>query len=130
MFPVAVGISPPVWRRFQRRVCPDSARPRTPDRSVLTLQVFEDEAEAVALANDSEYGLAASVWTRDVDRSLRIAQALDAGSVWINDWTKVYDSTEEGGFKQSGLGRMNGLAALDDFIEYKHIALKPGLLVR
>jgi len=97
---------------------------------VLTLQVFEDEAEAVALANDSEYGLAASVWTRDVDRSLRIAQALDAGSVWINDWAKVYDSTEEGGFKQSGLGRMNGLAALDDFIEYKHIALKPGLLVR
>ena len=69
---------------------------------VLTLQLFEDEAEAVALANDSEYGLAASVWTRDVDRSLRIAQALDAGSVWINDWAKVYDSTEEGGFKQSG----------------------------
>jgi betaine-aldehyde dehydrogenase len=97
---------------------------------VLTLQVFEDEAEAVALANDSEYGLAASVWTRDVNRSLWIAQALDAGSVWINDWAKVYDSTEGGGFKQSGLGRMNGLAALDDFIELKHIALKPGLLAR
>jgi betaine-aldehyde dehydrogenase len=95
---------------------------------VLTLQVFEDEAEAVALANDSEYGLAASIWTRDVDRSLRIAQALDAGSVWINDWAKVYDSTEEGGFKQSGLGRLNGMAALDDFIEYKHIALRPGLM--
>jgi betaine-aldehyde dehydrogenase len=45
-----------------------------------------------------------------VDRSLRIVQALDAGSVWINDWARVYDSTEEGGFKRSGLGRMNGLA--------------------
>jgi betaine-aldehyde dehydrogenase len=95
---------------------------------VLTLQVFDNEREAVTLANDSEFGLCASVWTRDVDRSLRIAQALEVGSVWINDWAKVYDSTEEGGFKQSGLGRLNGLAALDDFIEYKHIALRPGLM--
>ena len=95
---------------------------------VLTLQVFGDEREAVTLANDSEFGLSASVWTRDVDRSLRIAQALEVGSVWINDWAKVYDSTEEGGFKQSGRGRLNGMAALDDFIEYKHIALRPGLM--
>lgn len=95
---------------------------------VLTLQVFDRESEAVALANDSEYGLSASVWTRDLDRSLRVAQAVEAGTVWINDWAKVYDSTEEGGFKQSGLGRLNGLAALDDFIEYKHIALRPGLM--
>jgi acyl-CoA reductase-like NAD-dependent aldehyde dehydrogenase len=95
---------------------------------VLTLQVFDYESEAVALANYSEFGLSASVWTRDVDRSLRIAQALEVGSVWINDWANVYDSTEEGGFKQSGLGRLNGLAALDDFVEYKHIALRPGLV--
>lgn len=94
---------------------------------VLTIQRFADEAEAIQLANDNEYGLAASIWTRDLDRSLRVAQAIDAGSVWINDWAKVYDSTEEGGFKQSGLGRLNGLAALEDFQAYKHIALKPGI---
>jgi acyl-CoA reductase-like NAD-dependent aldehyde dehydrogenase len=94
---------------------------------VLTIQRFSDEAEAIGLANDNEYGLAASIWTRDVDRSLRVAQAIDAGSVWINDWAKVYDNTEEGGFKQSGLGRLNGLTAMEDFQEHKHIALKPGV---
>ncbi|NKL94401.1 aldehyde dehydrogenase family protein [Rhizobium leguminosarum bv. viciae] len=95
---------------------------------VITVQRFADEQEAVALANDNDYGLSASIWTRDLDRSLRVAQALEAGSVFINDWAKVYDGTEEGGFKQSGLGRLNGVAAIEDFIEYKHIALKPGVL--
>jgi acyl-CoA reductase-like NAD-dependent aldehyde dehydrogenase len=97
---------------------------------VLTIQRFSDEAEAIGLANDNDYGLSAGIWTRDIDRALRVAQALEAGSVWINDWAKVYDSTEEGGFKQSGLGRLNGLAALEDFIEHKHIALNPGLRKR
>lgn len=94
---------------------------------VLTVQVFDSEAEAIALANNSEFGLAASVWTRDIDRSLRVARELEAGTVWVNDWAVGYDEFEEGGFKQSGQGRLNGLAAMDDFIEYKHIALNPGL---
>lgn len=94
---------------------------------VLTMQVFDTEAKAIALANDSEYGLCASVWSRDVDRPLRVARELECGTVWINDWATLYDQFEEGGFKQSGQGRMRGVAVMDDFIEYKHIALKPGV---
>jgi acyl-CoA reductase-like NAD-dependent aldehyde dehydrogenase len=95
---------------------------------VLTMQIFDSEAEAVALANDSEYGLAASIWTRDVNRPLRIARELQAGTVWVNDWVMMRDEFEEGGYKQSGRGRLRGLAALDDFLEYKHIVLSPGIV--
>ena len=90
------------------------------------MQTFETEAEAIALANDSEYGLSASIWSRDVDRPLRVARALQSGTVWINDWAELHDQFEEGGFKQSGQGRMRGVAALDDFLEFKHIAFKTG----
>lgn len=95
---------------------------------VVTMQVFDTEAEAVALANDSEYGLAASIWTRDVDRPLRVARELQVGTVWVNDWVMMRDEFEEGGYKQSGRGRLRGLAALDDFLEYKHIVLQPGVV--
>jgi acyl-CoA reductase-like NAD-dependent aldehyde dehydrogenase len=97
---------------------------------VLTMHVFDTEAEAVSLANDSEYGLSASVWSRDVDRPLRVARALEAGTVWINDWANIHDEFEEGGFKQSGRGRLRGQAGLDDFLECKHIAFKPGTINR
>ena len=95
---------------------------------VVTMQVFDSESEAVALANDSDYGLAASIWSRDVDRPLRIARDLLVGTVWVNDWVMMRDEFEEGGYKQSGRGRLRGLAALDDFLEYKHIVLKPGIV--
>ncbi|KQV91128.1 aldehyde dehydrogenase [Massilia sp. Root351] len=88
---------------------------------VMTLQVFDTEEEVLALANDSEYGLAAAVWTRDTRRSLRVARKIKAGTVWINDWAQVFDEFEEGGYKQSGSGRLNGVASIDDFLEYKHI---------
>jgi betaine-aldehyde dehydrogenase len=89
---------------------------------VLTMQTFRTEDEAVSLANSTEYGLAASIWTRDVDQPLRMARRVAAGTIWVNDWALVHDEFEEGGYKQSGIGRLNGLAALEDFVEYKHIA--------
>lgn len=93
---------------------------------VATIQVFDTEAEAVMLANQSEFGLSASIWTTDVNRPWRVGQDIEAGTVWINDWAVVYDECEEGGYKQSGVGRLNGVAALDVFTEYKHININAG----
>lgn len=94
---------------------------------VLSMIVFDTEREAIDIANDSEYGLCASIWSRDIDRPLRIAREIDAGTIWVNDWAVIWDEFEEGGFKGSGVGRLNGFSAMDDFLEYKHIALRPGI---
>ncbi|MGX1773747.1 aldehyde dehydrogenase family protein [Nocardia brasiliensis] len=88
---------------------------------VATFEIFDSEARAVELANATEYGLAASIWTRDVDRPLRVARELQAGTVWTNTWAVVHDQFEEGGYKQSGVGRLNGLRALEEFQEIKHL---------
>jgi betaine-aldehyde dehydrogenase len=91
---------------------------------VLTLMSFDGENEALSLANNSQYGLSASVFTKDHDIATRISLRLESGTVWVNDWAVLHDQFEEGGFKGSGLGRMRGLAVMDDFIEYKHISLR------
>ncbi|MFF8959516.1 aldehyde dehydrogenase family protein [Streptomyces sp. NPDC014894] len=88
---------------------------------VATFEVFDDESDAITRANATEFGLAASVWTRDADRPLRVARELDAGTVWTNTWAVIVDQMEEGGFKQSGVGRLNGERALEEFQEIKHI---------
>ena len=88
---------------------------------VQTVQVFDTEDEAVQLANESEYGLSACVWSRDVDRPMRVARRLEAGLISINSWANLAVEAEEGGFKSSGLGRLGGVAALEDFVEYKQI---------
>ncbi|NUP03980.1 MAG: aldehyde dehydrogenase family protein [Nonomuraea sp.] len=88
---------------------------------VQTVQVFDTEEEAVALANDTDYGLSACVWSRDVDRPMRVARQLDAGLISVNSWANLTIEFEEGGFKSSGVGRLGGTAGIEDFLEYKQI---------
>lgn len=93
---------------------------------LVVLERFEDEAEAVARANHSEFGLSASVWTRDGARAMRVARALRNGTVWINDHNKLFAEAETGGYRRSGLGRLHGYDALIDFQEIKHIYQQVG----
>jgi betaine-aldehyde dehydrogenase len=82
---------------------------------------FEDEAEAVAIANDTSYGLSGSIWTRDGARALRVARALETGVLSVNSNSSVRVQTPFGGFKQSGFGRELGMQALDGYSEVKSV---------
>ena len=88
---------------------------------VVAVLPFDDEAEAVALANDTAYGLSGSIWTRDVGRALRVARGVESGNLSVNSHSSVRYSTPFGGFKQSGLGRELGPDALDSFTEVKNV---------
>jgi betaine-aldehyde dehydrogenase len=94
----------------------------------VVLEGFENEAEAVTKANNSVFGLSASVWTHDGARAMRFARMLRNGTVWINDHNKLFAEAETGGYRQSGLGRLHGYDALADFTELKHIYQAPGLI--
>ncbi|MPS27343.1 MAG: aldehyde dehydrogenase family protein [Alcaligenaceae bacterium] len=87
----------------------------------VVLEKFHDEAEAVARANHTVYGLSSSVWTRDGARAQRVARKLRRGTVWINDHNKLMAEAETGGYRRSGLGRLHGHEALNDFTESKII---------
>jgi betaine-aldehyde dehydrogenase len=88
---------------------------------VATFEVFDTEQEAIAMANATEMGLAAGVFTNDINISARVSRELKAGTVWTNTWAEINDGFAEGGYKQSGIGRLRGPFALTEFQEAKTV---------
>lgn len=95
---------------------------------IVSIETFDDEREAVAKANATRYGLAASLFTRDIDRATRVSRAIRAGTVWLNCHGRLFAEGETGGYRHSGLGRLHGPEALNDFLETKHVYLETGAI--
>ena len=91
---------------------------------VVTVQRFSDEEQAIAWANDVRFGLAASVWTTDAARGMRVAKAIQFGTVWINDHFMLVSEMPHGGFKESGYGKDQSMYAIEDYTVVKHVMLK------
>jgi acyl-CoA reductase-like NAD-dependent aldehyde dehydrogenase len=88
---------------------------------VLTILRYDGVDEAVRISNDSIYGLAAGVWSRDIPRALEVVRRLDAGTVWVNDWHLISPAAPFGGFKQSGVGREHGVWGLQNYLQIKTV---------
>ncbi|RKP57902.1 aldehyde dehydrogenase [Pararobbsia silviterrae] len=90
---------------------------------VLAIIPFDTEQEAVAIANDSRYGLAAGIWSRDISRVMRVSKALQCGSVWVNTYRALAAQAPFGGFKESGIGRERGEAGLREYLTTKNVMI-------
>jgi aldehyde dehydrogenase (NAD+) len=97
---------------------------------VLSVFRFRTEAEAIALANQSEFGLASGIWTSNLDRALMVSRAMRAGTVWVNTYRSSSPAAPFGGFKRSGLGRERGREALYEYLQVKNVMISLGAATR
>ena len=102
-----------VFRAHRVRQCHNDMRVARDEifGPVASVIKFEDEADLIEMANDTAYGLASGIWTKDIDRAMRFAKSVDAGTVWVNTYRAPSMMTPSGGFKESGYGKHNGFEA-------------------
>ena len=88
---------------------------------VLSIIRFDTDEEAIAIANDIAFGLAAGVWTQSINRAIKVSNAIRAGTIWVNTYRAVSFLSPFGGYKQSGLGRENGIEAIREYLQTKSV---------